>query len=422
MSKVSEAIKAKRQQHRKDHYTDADRALNGKGQKARRASRQEAFNAQGNKSAADFNFDQHGKGHIGGQEIRHLQNQGHSREDIMAAAKANGGEIGQRVQRRFDRWTSAKEKASAAKDNSPAPSPAPTTNVETGDNTNTQQVDNSTNTNVNQDNDIVNDISGNNNNVNNAQDNSVDTMGGSANTGNYQNSSTGSNTGSGNRMYSASVMPQGDKDTPMNSTAVMPHGYKDTNTPYYNSNSSTGSNKSAQQVDGSSTVNANQDNDITNDIEGDNNYVYNRQDNSIRNYGGDTRVFNYQGSGNAGADTPVSAAVMGGYYAVDDSHGANAARLDRRITMGNDYAKDNMDVDWITQGAMHRAGQNAYIDPAKLDSRVRAREQASFAQSKVNEANMWGDPDQYSWGGVGETPEPVEKPDFEAIGKVYTDY
>ena len=93
MSQVSEAIKAQRKQHRQDHHTDADRKIiraNKGDQKGRRAARRANWNAQGNKSASDFNFDQHSKGHIGGGEIRHLRKQGHSRDDIMAAAKASG--------------------------------------------------------------------------------------------------------------------------------------------------------------------------------------------------------------------------------------------------------------------------------------------------------------------------------------------
>ena len=40
-----------------------------------------------------------------------------------------------------------------------------------------------------------------------------------------------------------------------------------------------------------------QDNDQTSSITGDNNYVYQQQDNSIRNYGGDNRSFVYNSNG-----------------------------------------------------------------------------------------------------------------------------
>jgi len=335
---ITAAERGRRKQHRQDHYTDADRAFNGQGQKARRKGRQENWNAQDNKSASDFNFDQHGKGHVGGQEIKHLMNQGHSKEDIMSAAKESGGEIGKRAQKRFDRWGAAKEKAETVKDNP----------VNTGTDQATTPTDTTT--------------------------------------------------------------PSTDTTTPSTSTQTIG-----------SSNSGTGSNKSAPDVDGSATVNANQDNDINNNISGDDNYVYNRQDNSIRNYGGDTRVFNYQGGGDPSQDSPVSAATMGGFYDVDDSPGARAARLDQNVTMANDYAKDNMDVDWIASGAKHRAANDAYIDPGALDARIRARSTASFAKSEKRSSDLWGDVSQYGWG-KPETPDPVEKPDYEEIGNTYTDF
>jgi len=214
MSNVSKAIKAKRKQHRQDHYTDADRSLNGGGQKARRASRQENFDAQDNHSASDFNFDQHGKGHIGWQEIRHLEKQGHSRDDIMAAAKANGGEIGGRAQKRFDKWGEAKERAQT---NKPAVEPSTSAltgggdsavktqpNVGgapgyTGTNPNdTPQTANdkahqAQNQNANQDNDVTSTINGDGNTVRIDQDNSVRQYGGINKSFTYNGGSNGNN-------------------------------------------------------------------------------------------------------------------------------------------------------------------------------------------------------------------------------------
>ena len=79
--------KARRRQHRKDHATDADRQImkDNKGdQKGRRNARRANFEAQGNDAAADFNFDQHGKGHVSGQEIRHLRKSGQSKKDTYS--------------------------------------------------------------------------------------------------------------------------------------------------------------------------------------------------------------------------------------------------------------------------------------------------------------------------------------------------
>ena len=218
MSKVSEAIKAKRKQHRQDHYTDADRSFNGQGKKARRAGRQENFDAQGNTSASDFNFDQHGKGHIGGQEIRHLEKQGHSRDDIMAAAKANGGKIGGSAQKRFDKWSEAKERAQT---NKPAVEPSTSAPTEGGDipnssneqttakilpagpgtpynpndtpKTATDKVHQEQNQNANQDNDVTSTINGDGNTVRIDQDNSVRQYGGINKSFTYNGGSNGNN-------------------------------------------------------------------------------------------------------------------------------------------------------------------------------------------------------------------------------------
>lgn len=93
------------------------------------------------------------------------------------------------------------------------------------------------------------------------------------------------------------------------------------------------------KVDNSQEQKVNQDNDINNNINGDNNKTFINQDNSVRNYGGDNRNFVYNSSGGMGAlyDSPVSAATMGGFYDVDDSPAAQAGFVD----MYKDFNKDN---------------------------------------------------------------------------------
>ena len=81
-----------------------------------------------------------------------------------------------------------------------------------------------------------------------------------------------------------------------------------------------------------------QDNDQQSSVVGDNNYVYQQQDNSIRNYGGDNRSFVYNSNGE-GPDTPATMATLSGYYAPDDSPGAQASRLDRHVTQNRDNQK-----------------------------------------------------------------------------------
>ena len=102
------------------------------------------------------------------------------------------------------------------------------------------------------------------------------------------------------------------------------------------------------QVSNQQQQSVQQDNDINTTINGDNNKVFNEQDNSIRQYGGDNRSFTYNAGkgGNRYEDTPVSAATMGGFYDVNDSPGAQAGRFDMWSTMNRDaqkrYAGDAM--------------------------------------------------------------------------------
>ena len=92
----------------------------------------------------------------------------------------------------------------------------------------------------------------------------------------------------------------------------------------------------------------NQDNDINTTVQGDKNTVITEQDNSIRQYGGSSRSFNYSGGkgGNRYEDTPVSMATMAGFYDVDDSPAAQAKRNSLHTTMNADnqkrYAGDAM--------------------------------------------------------------------------------
>ena len=154
-------------------------------------------------------------------------------------------------------------------------------------------------------------------------------------------------------------------------------------------------------------------------ISGNNNTVTNNQsiDNSVdnsRTYGGSSRIFNYQGSGNPFTDSPVSAATMGGFYDVDDSPAANAARVDRQSDQNTQLQEKYSDTSSIAQGAIDRAGENAYIDPAALDKRVSASAQNMFDMSTMMGANIFGDMSAYkppTWN----SPKPAEKikaPDF----------
>ena len=157
-------------------------------------------------------------------------------------------------------------------------------------------------------------------------------------------------------------------------------------------------------------------------IAGNNNTVTNKQaiDNSVDNsriYGGSTRVFNYQGSGDPTKDTPVSAATMAGFYDVDDSPSANAARLDRQVDQNRQNQNYYSDTSSIAQNAIDRASQNAYINPDALDKRIAARSQNMYDRATMMGANNFGDMFAFqppTWNSPKD-PEKVEQPDFQGI-------
>ena len=173
---------------------------------------------------------------------------------------------------------------------------------------------------------------------------------------------------------------------------------------------------------GSGGQNVTQDNDQVSNVTGNNNYVNQTQDNSVRHYGGDKRVFNYQGG--SGNDSPASMATLAGFFAPDDSHAANAARLDRQVTQNTDNQKKYASTSHIAQGAINRANQNAYINPAALDKRVADREQYNRSKATVMGSNIFGDMfsmQSPSWNSA-KPQEEVETPDFNEMYEKYSDF
>ena len=161
-------------------------------------------------------------------------------------------------------------------------------------------------------------------------------------------------------------------------------------------------------------------------IAGDNNTVTNNQaiDNS-RTYGGSTRTFNYQSSGNPATDTPVSAATMAGFYDVDDSPAANAGRLDRQIDQNRQNQQFyEQNTAGIAQRAIDNASANSYIDPAALDKRIAQREQYSRDSATAMGSNIFGDLFAFkppTWKSP-KAPEEVEQPDFNQMYETYTQF
>ena len=171
------------------------------------------------------------------------------------------------------------------------------------------------------------------------------------------------------------------------------------------------------------TQNVAQDNDIQSTVTGDKNYVQNTQDNSIRYYGGDNRSFVYNSKGE-GPDTPATMATLAGYYAPDDSHGAQAARLDRNVTMNRDNQKKYANTSSIAEGAIARAERNQYIDPNALDKRIADRAQYHKDQSTIKGSEIFGDlfgMKAPTWNSA-KPANPVEKPDFDKMYDKYTDF
>ena len=293
--------------------------------------REESFNSQSPETAADFDFAKHSSKKVGTKELGHLvRDKDFSKADVAAAAQNSGLKIGDKAQKRLDKWASAKDKVNGTKV-TPTPEPTPTPTP---------------------------------------------------------------------------TPPRFDKPITQPYKPQLPVP-QPTPTPTPNPNNT-------QDTDYTQELNVQSDNDISSDVTGDNNSIYNWQDNSIRNYGGDVRTFNYQSNGNgSGLDSPVSAATMGGFYSPSDSHGANAARLDRRVTQANDFAKDNMNTSNFAQGAIDNAAKNRMVNPAMMHDLVSGMGSATKADAYLMGANIYGDIGSYkpNWQQPN-TIKPLEMPKF----------
>ena len=179
------------------------------------------------------------------------------------------------------------------------------------------------------------------------------------------------------------------------------------------------------EIKNTQELNVQQSNPQSSTINGDDNYVYQSQDNSVRNYGGDNRSFVYNaGKGKGGVETPATQATLSGFYDVDDSPAAQAKFLDLHTTLNRDNQKRYANTSHIAQGAIKRADQNSTMNTNALDKRIFDREQYSRAKADVLGMNLFGDmynmktPDWKS----PERQTEVEKPDFESMYDKYTDF
>lgn len=166
--------------------------------------------------------------------------------------------------------------------------------------------------------------------------------------------------------------------------------------------------------------NANQDNDATSTVTGDNNTVRIDQDNSVRQYGGVNKSFTYNGgNGNNYQDAPVSMGTMAGYFYDEDTPAKSAAFVDRYTTMNDDYQKKYKNSS-TAQDAINAASKNEAIDFRALDQKINDRSKASRARSTVMAGDIFGDMFNYSpdsWKNADKMEE-VEAPDFKKLGKI----
>ena len=171
-------------------------------------------------------------------------------------------------------------------------------------------------------------------------------------------------------------------------------------------------------TDVSQSQDVRQDNDINTNINGDNNLVNNSQDNSIRQYGGNTKVFNYQGGGD-GMDTPVSTGTMGGMFHDEDSPAKSASFLDRYMTQNKDFQKQFQNRGHA-ETAIRAADRNQTINIDNIDQRLDERSKATRARSKVMSGEIFGD--MYNFTPTdfkgAEAQDPIESPDFKKLGKI----
>ena len=166
----------------------------------------------------------------------------------------------------------------------------------------------------------------------------------------------------------------------------------------------------SQKVDTSQQQTVSQDNDIRTDINGNQNTVVNNQDNSIRQYGGNTKVFRYEGKGNSGVDTPVSAATMGGFYDTDDSPAYQAKFFDMHNTLFQD-AQKKFSGKGTEISSKYRNFDGRSYDQGSLDSRIENSKLRSYDRATLAKNDLFGDQDRYrgylSDYKFGQSPDPI---------------
>jgi hypothetical protein len=165
----------------------------------------------------------------------------------------------------------------------------------------------------------------------------------------------------------------------------------------------TGDIKQQTEIKNTQEQNVNQDNDVNTSITGDNNKVFNNQDNSIRQYGGDNRSLvineantgNQSGSGSSGgyyntADKAISMATLGGFYDADDSPGAQASFVDQQQTMNRD-AQKRYAGQGLATAAQYTGFRGGNVDMGGLQSRIDGNAQYFQDKATMQEVKTYGD-------------------------------
>ena len=140
-----------------------------------------------------------------------------------------------------------------------------------------------------------------------------------------------------------------------------------------------------------------QNNDINNNISGDNNKVFNEQDNSIRQYGGDNRSLVINGGDGKGngkyynsADQAITMGTLGGFWSPDDSPAAQAKFTDLNQTLNRDAQKKYSNVG-ITTSEKYSGFRGGDIDIVNLQKRIDKSGQNFRDMATLQDVKTYGD-------------------------------
>ena len=131
--------------------------------------------------------------------------------------------------------------------------------------------------------------------------------------------------------------------------------------------------------------------------------------------------------------TTASDRTLSGYYDVDNSDEANINRTNKYINANRDAQEYYKNTSSIAQGAIDRAGKNAYTNTVGLDQRIGEREMYNRAKGDVYQSQIFGDvwKDSNTYIDKDRTPQPwqsatpadpVEQPDFEEMYEKYSNF